>query len=45
MLLVEADIVDQVPNGLINKLQKWGTDLLHGKKSKIYFRKYLFLSK
>lgn len=45
MLLVEGDIVEEVPNGIINKLHKWGSDLLHGKKSRVYLRKYLFLGK
>ena len=44
MLLVEADVVDEHPSGLFDKIQKWGTDLLHGKKSRIYLRKYLFLA-
>lgn len=38
-------MVEEVPNGLLNKLHKWGTDLLHGKKSRVYLRKYLFLGK
>ena len=45
MMLVEGDVVEETPNGIISKLHKWGTDLLHGKKSRVYLRKYLFLSR
>ena len=45
MLQVEADVEEMAGDGLLDKLQKWGTDIFHGKKSKIYLRKYLFIEK
>lgn len=45
MQLIEEDVVEEPTNGILNRLHKWGTDLLHGKRSKVYLRKYLFLGK